>query len=55
MLWQDFWGVETVLKRKKTRENRARVSPDEEGGYGDLPSAKALVKRSSPRGIEEAV
>ena len=48
-------GRRNSPQAKETRENRARVSPDEEGGYGYLSSAKALVKRSSPRGIEEAV
>jgi hypothetical protein len=40
---------------KETRENRAKVSPNEEDGQGDLPSSQALVERSSPWGIEEAV
>ena len=48
-------GRRNSPQAKETRQNRARVSSNEEGGQGDLPSSQALVERSSPRGIEEAV
>jgi hypothetical protein len=54
MFANDFLGRGNSSQAKETWENQTKVSPYEEGGYGDPPSAEALIDRSSLWGIGEA-
>lgn len=50
-LWQDFWGVQTILKLKK----RSRISTSKQSGHRSVQTSQAVVRGSFAGRSQEAL